>query len=200
VLFNWAPRLGGVLESGGIAPRILDLVTRWRRVVSFTPQPLYPQGKNPGNHWIGGWLLSLLLLLLLLLLLDPMAERSKASTVFGHSNTGIVVSNPTWGMDVCPRFSVLCCSVEVEALRRADPPSKESYQLSNRFRAQNWSYTVIIFFPLLWMWGIKYSELGWDFTLSQVLHIYYKKSYNQLHGAESFMRSCQSVMKFRVFS
>jgi hypothetical protein len=32
--------------SGGIAPRI-DLGTRWRRVVSFTPRPLYPQGKSP---------------------------------------------------------------------------------------------------------------------------------------------------------
>jgi hypothetical protein len=33
--------------SGGIAPRILDLGTRWRWMVSFTPRPLYPQGKNP---------------------------------------------------------------------------------------------------------------------------------------------------------
>jgi hypothetical protein len=33
-------------------------------------------------------------------------------------------------MDVCPRFSVLCCPVQIEALRRADPPSKESYQIS----------------------------------------------------------------------
>jgi hypothetical protein len=31
---------------------------------------------------------------------------------------------------VCPRVSVLCCSVSVEALRRADPPAKESYQVS----------------------------------------------------------------------
>jgi hypothetical protein len=30
-------------------------------------------------------------------------------------------------MDVCPRVSVLCCRVSVEALRRADP---ESYQMS----------------------------------------------------------------------
>jgi hypothetical protein len=30
--------------SGGIAPRILDLSTRWRWVTSFT---LYPQGKSP---------------------------------------------------------------------------------------------------------------------------------------------------------
>jgi hypothetical protein len=37
-----------------------------------------------------------------------MAERSKARTVFGHWNPGIVDSNPTRGMDVCPRFSVLC--------------------------------------------------------------------------------------------
>jgi hypothetical protein len=33
--------------SGGIAPRILNQGTRWRWVVSFTPRPLYPQGKNP---------------------------------------------------------------------------------------------------------------------------------------------------------
>jgi hypothetical protein len=31
-------------------------------------------------------------------------------------------------MDVCPRVSVLCCPLSVEALRRADPPAKESYQ------------------------------------------------------------------------
>jgi hypothetical protein len=24
-------------------------------VVSFTPQPLYPRGRAPGTHWIGGW-------------------------------------------------------------------------------------------------------------------------------------------------
>jgi hypothetical protein len=33
-------------------------------------------------------------------------------------------------MDMCLRFSVLCCPVSVEALRQADLPSKESYQLS----------------------------------------------------------------------
>jgi hypothetical protein len=33
-------------------------------------------------------------------------------------------------MDVCPRASVLCCPVLVEALRQADPPAKESYQMS----------------------------------------------------------------------
>jgi hypothetical protein len=33
--------------SGGIAPRILDLGTRWRWVVSFTHRPLYLQGKIP---------------------------------------------------------------------------------------------------------------------------------------------------------
>jgi hypothetical protein len=42
--------------SGGIAPCILDLDTRWRWVVSFTPRPLYPQGKMvkrkiPSPHW-----------------------------------------------------------------------------------------------------------------------------------------------------
>jgi hypothetical protein len=33
-------------------------------------------------------------------------------------------------MDVCPRVSVLCCPVLVEALCQADPPAKESYQMS----------------------------------------------------------------------
>jgi hypothetical protein len=39
--------------SGGIAPRILDLSTRWRRVISFTPRPLYPLGKNPRYSLVG---------------------------------------------------------------------------------------------------------------------------------------------------
>jgi hypothetical protein len=34
-------------RSGGITSHILDLSTRWRWVVSFTPWLLYPQGKNP---------------------------------------------------------------------------------------------------------------------------------------------------------
>jgi hypothetical protein len=34
--------------SGCIAPRILDLNTRWRWVVSFMPRPLYLR------DWIGG--------------------------------------------------------------------------------------------------------------------------------------------------
>jgi hypothetical protein len=45
-------------------------------------------------------------------------------------NIGIAGLSPAWGMDVCPRVSVLCCPVLVEALCRADPPAKESYQMS----------------------------------------------------------------------
>jgi hypothetical protein len=33
--------------SGDISSRILDLGTRWRWVFSFTPRPLYLQGKSP---------------------------------------------------------------------------------------------------------------------------------------------------------
>jgi hypothetical protein len=66
------------------------------------------------------------------------ATRSKAWTVFARSNTEIVGSNPTWGMDVC----VCVCSVyvqpcvQVAALRQADLPSKESYRLCKKSR--NW--------------------------------------------------------------
>jgi len=35
-----------VWGSGRIAPRMLNLNTRWRWVVSFTPRPLYPRGKR----------------------------------------------------------------------------------------------------------------------------------------------------------
>jgi len=38
-----------------IAPRILDLGSRWRRVVSFTSGRLTPSERTPGTHWIGGW-------------------------------------------------------------------------------------------------------------------------------------------------
>jgi hypothetical protein len=40
-------------------------------------------------------------------------------TVLDLSNTGIVSSNQTRGMDVYSRFSVLCC------LQRTDPQFKE---------------------------------------------------------------------------
>jgi len=42
-------------ESGGIALPILNLGTRWRSVVSFTSQALYPRGKSPSTHCMGGW-------------------------------------------------------------------------------------------------------------------------------------------------
>jgi hypothetical protein len=53
--FNWAPCHEGILRGGDIAPRILDLSTRWRWVVSFMPQLLYPRERTPGTNWIGGW-------------------------------------------------------------------------------------------------------------------------------------------------
>jgi hypothetical protein len=41
-----------------------------------------------------------------------MAALYKARTVFeDRSDNGIVSSNPARGMDVCSRFSVLCCPV-----------------------------------------------------------------------------------------
>jgi hypothetical protein len=51
----------------------------------------------------------------------------------GRSNTVIMVLSPTGGMDVCLRFSVLCCPVLVETLHQADHPSKESNQMHERF-------------------------------------------------------------------
>jgi hypothetical protein len=66
------------------------------------------------------------------------AARFKAWTVFARSNAGILGSNPTQGMDVCVcvySVFVLFC-MQVEALRRPDPSSKESCQLC--IRSRNW--------------------------------------------------------------
>jgi len=41
--------------SGCVSPHILDLDTRWRWVVNFMLSLLYPWGKYPKTHWIGGW-------------------------------------------------------------------------------------------------------------------------------------------------
>jgi hypothetical protein len=53
---------------------------------------------------------------------------------FDCSDTGIVGSNSARGMNDCPRLSVLCCPVYVEALRRAEHSSKDSYQISKQIR------------------------------------------------------------------
>jgi hypothetical protein len=51
-----------------------------------------------------------------------MAEHSgRGVYVFGRSNTGIVGSNSTRGMDVC--FCLFCVLCYLAALRLADPPS-----------------------------------------------------------------------------
>jgi hypothetical protein len=69
----------------------------------------------------------------------PMTTQSKARPVFDFSNSGNVNSIPARGMDMCvcvcarARFSASCCPVKVEALRRADLPSKESDQIHKKF-------------------------------------------------------------------
>jgi hypothetical protein len=56
------------------------------------------------------------------------AARSEPRTVFARSKTLIVGSNTTSVMDVCVRLFCVCVllCVQPAALRRADPPSKDS--------------------------------------------------------------------------
>jgi hypothetical protein len=42
-------------EQWRYSSTILDLVNKWRWVMSFTSRQLYPQGKSPGTDWIGVW-------------------------------------------------------------------------------------------------------------------------------------------------
>jgi hypothetical protein len=46
-VLNEAQSHENVLGSGGIAPRILNIGTRWRLVVSFMSRQLYPRSKCP---------------------------------------------------------------------------------------------------------------------------------------------------------
>ena len=42
-------------RSGGLAPLIFNLGTKWRWLVNFhAPAALLP-GIIPGSHWVGGW-------------------------------------------------------------------------------------------------------------------------------------------------
>jgi hypothetical protein len=49
-MLNKAIHQGNIWESGGICPSILDLSTRWRWVVSFSPG-----GKSLWSHKTGSW-------------------------------------------------------------------------------------------------------------------------------------------------
>jgi hypothetical protein len=58
------------------------------------------------------------------------AAQTKACIVFiNRLKNGITVSNITWGMDVGFRLLCLRFPAQTEALRRADPPSKESFEM-----------------------------------------------------------------------
>jgi hypothetical protein len=49
LLFDWAPRHEGELGEWrySFTHSLTSLGTRWRWVVSFTPRPIYSQGKSP---------------------------------------------------------------------------------------------------------------------------------------------------------
>jgi hypothetical protein len=65
------------------------------------------------------------------------AARSKAWTVFVRSNTGIVGSNHTWGIDDCVRLFCVCAvPCAGSGLATGWSPSKEFYRL--RKRSRNW--------------------------------------------------------------
>jgi hypothetical protein len=57
----------------------------------------------------------------------------------GRLDTGISGSNSAQGMDVYLRPCVLCCTVQVEALRRADPPFRvlPNIELIHNFRCNS---------------------------------------------------------------
>jgi hypothetical protein len=55
-------------------------------------------------------------------LADHSGRGSKSWNIFARSNTWIVGSNPTGGMDICLRFFCLCCFMWVVTLRQGRSP------------------------------------------------------------------------------
>jgi hypothetical protein len=80
-----------------------------------------------------------LLLMYRFYLASPRGRALKAAYCLGpleHWDRGF---ETRWNTDVCPHFSVLWCHVQVETLRWADPPSKESHQKClNGFRSPDY--------------------------------------------------------------
>jgi hypothetical protein len=43
----------GIWRRQDLPPNVLNFGTRWRRLISFTPRPIYPEESNPVTHLIG---------------------------------------------------------------------------------------------------------------------------------------------------
>jgi hypothetical protein len=66
---------------------ILDFGTRCRRVVSFTPRPLYSLGKSTQFRWISGWIGPTVEL--------DAVEKRKVSCPYWESNPGGQARSPS---------------------------------------------------------------------------------------------------------
>jgi hypothetical protein len=128
-----------------------------------------------------------------LILPITVAARSRAWTVFARSNTGVVGSYPPQHMDIRVCLYCLCCPV-VEALRRADPPSKESYRLC--IGSRNWKSGQG---PTKGCRIIESEERCLTFGPFCTCHLilrrskrifYHYMNINELNGTENGQRSC----------
>jgi hypothetical protein len=101
----------GVSGSGCIDPHLLDLGTSWRRVVSLTPRPLYPQGKStrcPLDRRLGG----------------PQSRserRGENSCYHRDSNSDPLVVHP-----VASRYTD--CAILILTINNSFPNTREDYQ------------------------------------------------------------------------
>jgi hypothetical protein len=104
--------------------------------------------------------------------------RSKAWPSFIRLNPGVVGSNPTRGMDICVR---LFC-VQVEALRRADPPSKESYWLCIGLRNQGPTKGCTAIYEgtkVAHNWKHRSGDIRWNFKY--IIWSTHSTDYEQLY-------------------
>jgi hypothetical protein len=124
------PRHEDIWWNGGIAPWILNLDARWRWVVSFMTQPLYPRRKSlrklfrPFFRWNWGWVNPTLPLPWTELRFPGHPVLSPVAVLTGESQLPVSHLQYLYRLSTHPVFIPLCtlCASKLR-MRGAIPPS-----------------------------------------------------------------------------
>jgi hypothetical protein len=125
--------------SGNIAPRILDLGTRWRWVVSFTPGRFTPRERAPGTHRLGGCVGPRADV-------DAVAKRmeTRVCTKYSIPAATLTNANPTWnslGFKTSPFEEKSACKRGNNCTEKTAHSHKDTY-IHTPIHAYIYIYTI----------------------------------------------------------